>query len=127
MAEYAIVDNDVIVEYRQLDQVPVLNGKPYRRIVPVVITSPSFDSSTQVRTGPVVALEADRVTRTWNVRAKTAQELTADIEAQKDRELAALQKAIFEGFFVHENRLRVLEGQPPVTRAQLLTWFRSQV
>lgn len=102
-----------------------VKGLDWRACPPVA--PPSFDPATQVRTGPTYTVGASSVTEAWAVRAKTAQELAADAEAQKDRELAALQKAVFEGLFNHENRLRALEGQPSITRQQLLTWFRNQV
>lgn len=36
MTEYAIVDNEEFVAFRNFDEVPVLTGKPYRKFLPVV-------------------------------------------------------------------------------------------
>lgn len=45
MTQYAIVDNNVFVEFRNFDSVPVLPGKPYRQILPVFreTGSPTFE------------------------------------------------------------------------------------
>lgn len=56
--------------------------------LPQVDIKPDFDLDTQVREGPVVAVEATRVTRTWAVRAMTAEELAAWDRAQALKELA---------------------------------------
>lgn len=107
MTEYAIVDNGSIVGFRHFNTVPNLPGKPYRQFLPVVETNPSFDPETQVKTGPVVTVEAERVTRVWSVRDKTAQELDADVDFLQ-----------FRVAFNHENRIRALEGKAAITAAQ---------
>lgn len=125
---YARIENGAVAEKRDFALVPDPNpakGLDWRPCPPV--PRPPFDPAAQVCEGPAYVVGATEATETWTVRAKTAQELTADIEAAKDKEMGALRKAIFEGFFIHENRIRALEGQPPITRQQLLTWFRNQV
>jgi len=36
-------------------------------------------------------------------------------------------RAIFNAFFALENRIRALEGQPPITKVQLKKWFEGQL
>jgi hypothetical protein len=90
MTEFAIIDSGVIVAFRDLDDVPSLEGKPYRVILPVETTNPAFNSATQVRTGPVITIEATRVTRVWTVTNKTAQQLTDEANASRDAAVAQL-------------------------------------
>jgi hypothetical protein len=90
MAEFAIIDNGVIVAFRDLDDVPSLEGKPYRVILPVETTNPPFSGATQFRTGPVITIEATRVTRVWSVTDKTAQQLLDEANARRDSATAQL-------------------------------------
>lgn len=125
---YARIENGAVVEKREFTVVPDPNpakGLDWRPCP--AATPPAYDAATQVRTGPTYVVGEQEVTEQWAVRPKTAQELAADDEARKDSELSALKKAIFEGFFIHENRIRAREGQAPITRQQLLAWFRNQV
>ncbi|MGV8838984.1 MAG: hypothetical protein ACWA6X_01630, partial [Bauldia sp.] len=61
-------------------------------VLPVEVTDPPFDPATQVRTGPVLTIEATRVTRVWTVRDKTAEELAAALEAARDFGIAPMDK-----------------------------------
>ena len=76
---YAVVTNGAVVEYRStapnVDQSLLAPGKP--RILPVVEVNADYDSISQVREGPVITVEGDRVVYTYNVRAKNADEITA--------------------------------------------------
>ena len=56
-------------------------GKDWRWL-PIEDTDPAFDGATQKRTGPVVTVLADRVTRVWAVTNKTAQELSDEQDAE---------------------------------------------
>lgn len=88
MALYAIVDNGGIVEYRELAEAPKLDGKPYRKVLPVVDTDPAWDPATQTRTGPVVTVKADHVARVWAVVDRPAEEIEAERGSRID-EIAA--------------------------------------
>lgn len=93
MTEFAIVDDGRIVEFRHLDEAPVLAGKPYRRFLPVVVTDPAYDPVEQTRSGPVVTIEADRVTRLWTVASKSAPEKAAELEQLRDAVIAPIDTA----------------------------------
>ncbi len=76
-----------IREYRDHAERPAdlpLKGLRWR---PVADTDPPFDGATQKRTGPVVNVKADDVTRVWTVTDKTAQELDAEKDAQAASEI----------------------------------------
>jgi hypothetical protein len=84
MTEFAIIDSGVIVAFRDLDEVPSLEGKPYRQVLPVVTTNPSYDPTTQTKTGPVVTIEATEVTRIWTVTNKSPAQIQAETDARRD-------------------------------------------
>ncbi len=122
MAEYAIVDNGTIVDFRGFDTAPVaLVGKPYRSFLPVEVTNPPYDPATQVKTGPVVTVLVDKVTRVWTVRDKTA----AELDAEKDAAISNVDVVQFKLAFNHENRIRVLEGKPQITVAQFKAAWKA--
>jgi len=56
-------------------------GKGWRWL-PVEDTEPPFDCATQKKTGPVVTVAPDRVTRIWAVTDKTAQELSDELDSE---------------------------------------------
>lgn len=113
MAEYAILDGGVIVEYRDLDEVPVLKGKSYRKFLPVEDTNPLFDTATEVKNGPVVTILADKVTRVWTVRAKTPAELGIDKVTIVDTNFAP---PVIDVLHDIESRVRAVEGKPPIDK-----------
>jgi hypothetical protein len=84
MTEFAIIDSGVIVAFRDLDEVPSLEGKPYRQVLPVVTTNPSYDPTTQAKTGPVVTIAATEVTRVWTVTDKSPAQIQAETDARRD-------------------------------------------
>jgi len=92
MTLHAIVDNGKIVEYRHLAEVPKLDGKPYRQVLPVVDVDPPFDPTRQTRTGPVAAVEKDRVTRVWTVTDKPAEEIAREAEERRDEAATAFDR-----------------------------------
>jgi hypothetical protein len=49
---------------------------------PVQDINAAYDAATQKRAGPVLAVLTDRVTRTWTVTNKTAQELSDEKDAE---------------------------------------------
>jgi hypothetical protein len=127
MTEYAIIDDGVIVAFRDFEEEPVFAGKPYRKALPVEVADPPFDSATQVRTGPVVTIEATRVTRAWTVRDKTAEELAAEAEAAKARAVDGLALVEVRILFSHENRIRALEAKQPITMDQFKTALKAML
>ncbi len=122
MVEYAVVDNGVVVEYRFFDSPPSsLEGKPYRKFLIVEDTNPAFDAALQVKTGPVISVLVNKVTRVWTVRDKTAQEIDND----KDVAINNVDVVAFKVLFNHENRIRVLENKAPITVNQFKTALRA--
>lgn len=89
------------------------------RLVPVEDTNPPVNPATEIKTGPVVTAFADKVTRVWTVRSKTAQEL----DDEKTAAAAGINDVLFKVAFNHENRIRTLAGQASVTAAQ----FRAAI
>lgn len=93
---------------------PTVATRPPWKWLPVQETDPAYDPAGQVKEGPVVTVFADKVTRTWAVRAKTAQEL----DGEKDAVVNGMDLVLLKVAFNHENRVRVLEGKQPITLAQ---------
>ena len=52
-----------------------------KSILEIFVTDPPFDPDTQIRTGPVETIQADRIDRVYTVRDKTAQEIDDEKEA----------------------------------------------
>jgi hypothetical protein len=105
--------NSVLHERELASQPPDLPHKGLKWL-PVTVIDPSFDPAAEVKEGPAIAVLASEVTKLWTVRAKTVQELDADKIAKVD----GVSRVAFLAAFNHENRIRALEGQPPVTQAQ---------
>lgn len=84
MALYAIVDNGVIVEYKQLATAVFLPGKLYRKTLPVVVTDPPYNPTTQIKTGPVITVEETRVTQVWTVVDKSPAQIQAEHDERRD-------------------------------------------
>lgn len=124
MAEFALLDagNAVIGFENHAVQPPNPAGKGWRWL-PVEVTDPAFDPATQVRSGPVVAVLIDKVTRVWTVRAKTAPELDADKTAAVDE----IPEPVLKALLSHENRLRNTLGQGLVTEPQLKTDLKGYI
>lgn len=84
---YALINDGEIKEIRpDLNDVPAHKQANWLSLVDI---DPPFNAAIQTRSGPVVSIEADRVTRTWTVtdqdlgvvKAKYAARLDADAEA----------------------------------------------
>lgn len=99
MSLHALVKDGAIIEYRDyapnVDQTLLAPSKP--RMLPVVDENVEYDAVTQVRTGPVITVEATQVRRTYTVRAKDAGELSTmkqavirAIRAEERRRVAVL-------------------------------------
>ena len=90
---------------------PDLPLKPFRWL-PLEITNPDVDDyATHTREGPVTVVEIDKVTKTWTVRPKTADELDADKEAR----IPPSDSIQFKAMLDVENRTLALESKPAVT------------
>jgi|TARA_R110000803_G_scaffold124079_1_gene191894 hypothetical protein len=71
--------------------------------LPFVKVDPSFDSSTQIRTGPVDVVTATEATRTWSVRSNNQGEIDAaedDHATLVMKQMKALVTAINDGSLV---------------------------
>lgn len=122
MTEYALVGPGDAVQTIRSDVDPSVQTRPGWRWLPVEVTSPPYDAATQVSAGPVVSVLADKVTRVWTVRAKTAQELDDD----KAASVEAINLVLLKIAFNHENRIRALDGgKPPITLAQFKTAVKA--
>ena len=122
-APYALVVEGSILEWRDFADTPPDLARKGVAWLPVEITDPPFDPATQVRSGPVTTVEADRVSRVWTVRAKTA----AEIDADKTLQIDGLDVAVFRALCNHENRIRALETKAAMTIAQCKTAFKSLI
>ena len=101
MAQYALLkDDNSIVEEVDGDKSfrsgtpPVLLSDKGLRWLALVIVQPSFNSDTEVRTGPVNTVTETEITKTWTVRSKTSKELSdnRDLEIEgliNDRRMKA--------------------------------------
>ena len=120
MAEYALVgpDNVIIRWATDAEISPDVQTRAGWRWLPVETTNPPYNSATDIRTGPVVAVGPERVTRVWSVRRMTPEELAKAEEDAKERKLNEVDVLIFRILFNHENRVRVLEGKAAVTAEQ---------
>lgn len=91
------------------------------KVLPVEYTDPAYDSSVQVKEGPVTTVLPDKVTVVYTLRDKTAQELDDDKTGMID----SLDRRILRIIFNQENRLRVLEGKANVTFQQFKTALKN--
>ncbi len=102
--------------------------KPYW--VPVVEeTSDTSTGPDKVVSAWVVTVEVDRLLRARTIRDKTPAELDAEDQARVDSlaSLSGIDRAQFLIAFSHENRIRTLEGAPPVTKAQFKTAVKGLI
>lgn len=102
------------------------NGKPY--IVPAVRTGfDPFDPATQIRTGPVLQAEPAEVQ--YTVRDKTARELDDEKDEETEgalgQDAGAIRQTLVDMAFEFEKRIRILEGNTPVTRAQVAAKLKA--
>jgi len=83
MALYALTNQqDTVLRFEVHAERPADPVGKGWRWVPALDTDPPFDPATQKRSGPVVTVAPDRVTRVWTVTAKTAQELSDEQDAE---------------------------------------------
>jgi hypothetical protein len=127
MTEFAIIDNGVIVAFRDFEDVPSLEGKPYRVILPVVTTNPPYNSATQIRTGPVVTIAATEVTRVWTVTDKSQAQLDAEAAQARADRVAGIEVASTRGFMHTYNAIRQLRGEAPATEQEVYDWLVASI
>ncbi len=94
MSDYCLVENGVIIDgprpaprswltFSGFDLLPDERLREYGWLPEEIVGFEPFDDATQIRTGPVRSIEADKVVSTYTVRDKTAEELAADLAALK--------------------------------------------
>lgn len=133
MSLFAIIKPDnSIMEYRSnLD--PKAGTKPGYKILPVIDTDPAYNDATQKKTGPVIKVNADNVTRVWTVTDLTAPELAAILDAKREAVLQSISnsndiiKALGGMLFDTVNDVRVLKGQGTITAAQFKANLKSRL
>ena len=97
---------------------PDLPQKPFRWL-PIEITDHDVaDHATHLKEGPVITVEADKVTKVWTVNAKTEQELDAELAARKENRIPRSSSVEFKAMLDIENRTLALEGKPAVTELE---------
>ena len=81
MPRYAHVENGAI-KWERSYPVPIHPAvRTTKNILEIFVTDLPFDPATQIRTGPVVTTQADRIHRVFTVRDKTAEEIDDEKEA----------------------------------------------
>ena len=128
MARWYVCDSDdnVFTDYRFREQDTMPPDPPKFltfgwRWVKEVVVDPSFDSETEVKTGPVETVTFDEWRKVSTVRAKTSAELDDEADADADRifvrdkTLKALSLVILDEI----NLLRVEHSLPARTAVQL--------
>jgi hypothetical protein len=83
-----------------------------------VVAPPAYDAATQVLAGPTVTIGETEVTTSYSVRDKTAQEIAAEADADKEARLNSVDLFVLKTLCDHESRIRVLEGKSAITLAQ---------
>lgn len=91
--------------------------------LPIVVTNPTHDGETQIKTGPVESRVANEWHKVWTVRDKTPNE----IEDGKDAIIYRRTNWRFKISLDMENRVRALEGKQPVTVKQYRKALRDLI
>lgn len=121
---YALVSPLDTVDRFASDVDPAVETKKNWRWLPCPPSPrPTFDPDAEIVEGPTYTVGPSAVAEGWTKRALTAQELDARKEARLDRE----DKLQFEIHLDLENRLRVLEGKPAVTRTQYRAALKARL
>lgn len=109
---YALVGPKDTIDRRATNIDPNVQTKEGWRWLPVVTEGDAdFDRNTQVKEGPVTAVQENRVVDTYKIRSLTAQE----IAARKIERIDALNGPMIKTLFFLHNRIRTLEGLAPHT------------
>lgn len=124
MALHALVrlaDSTILYERSDID--PSAGTKPGLVWLPVEV---STVGSGPITSGVVTTVLADKVTRVTTFREKTAEEISADKDAQTTKLAEGVEfELIGKVLFQMVNEIRVLKGQATITPAQFKTYLRS--
>lgn len=125
---YALIGpaGTIVTERDDIDPRDAHTKSGYRWL-PIVIDRADFNPLTQFRSGPFDTIGAKQVTRAWTVRDKTAQELSDEAEATKERQIDEAGQVAFRVLFNHENRIRALEGKQAVTPEQFRAALKAML
>lgn len=128
---YALIHNDVFVEFREFGPTPEdLPQKNIRFLPAPDVAHPVFDSATQALEGPTFAINPTEYTMSWNVRTKTQAELDEDqtkIDAAADDLVVnTVEGMVGKAMFKIVNEIRTLQSASQLTPDQFKTWFRNQ-
>lgn len=107
---YANIDtsNGAIREFREFADKPEdIPHKNVKWLPAPLVAVPDYDPARQVLSGPTYQVADTEVVEVWNVRDKTAEELSADIDAKISRIDEATRKAL-ESL---DARVTTLEGK----------------
>jgi len=110
MSDYILLQNsdDKVLEeadstrFRKTGVPPVLKSEKGLRWLTLVVVNPASGND-QIKEGPVIDITDTTYTRTWTIRAKTAEELNSEKDGQvldKLRIMKPLIKALNDGTFV---------------------------
>ena len=126
MARYVLVEDGTDAILQEVDgdkkfrsgTPPDLPQKPFRWL-PLEITKPDRpDSATHTREGPVITVEADKVTKVWTIRPRPKKEIDAELAAAKESRIPRSYSIEFKAMLDIENRTLALEGKPAVTELE---------
>jgi hypothetical protein len=122
--EYALVapDNSIPIFNSSVD--PNVATKPGFRWLPVITTDPPCDTATQIKTGPVITVLANSVTRVYTVRAKTQQELDDDLALAQQQTLDIVGEVGKKALYILDTRYRILTGLPLQTETQFYSTLK---
>ena len=118
---YAHVKDGVIVRRVLLEPADIPAHKASYLLPINTADRPIFDTETEVLVGPIVAIGANSVEATWNVRAKTQ----AEVDASIDERIPADNNILYRVAFNQENRIRTLESRPTLIIQQFKTILRG--
>ncbi len=125
MTAYALVGLNNVVDRIDLN-IAIADAfcKPGWRWLVYERVDPPYNPATEIKTGPVRVVLIDRVQDVWTVRTRTAEEIAAAADAEKEFAIDQL-GAAFKVLFNHENRVRALEGKAAITALQFRTAVKA--
>lgn len=127
MPRYALIISDSFVRTAiKKNQPPDIAHKSVVWLPCPTVTPPSFDPETEVREGPTFEIGETEVTETYNVRNRTAQELSNDKDARlaEMNGLNGMKKVIRS--LLNMIRANMTPAQPALNQAAVDTWIKDQ-
>ncbi len=131
---FALINRDMTDTGKRKAQVEIVSpddlhpDKPYW--VPIVVETADTSTGPDKVVSPwVETVEVARLLRARTIRDKTAGELGAEDQTRVDNlaSVSGIDRAQFLIAFSHENRIRTLEGAPPVTKALFKTAVKGLI